>query len=894
MTLPRPLAGVRVLDFTWVRAGPWATRWLGVLGAEVIKVEWPENLDLLRQDRATVPPGLELAPNNTGQFADTNVHKLSLSLNVRTPRGLALIKQLLSVSDIVVENFRAGVMDRWGIGYQEMQRLRPDIIYVSISGFGHTGRHRGYTTLGPSAQALSGLTFLSGLPGKPPVGWGWSYLDDTGGLYGAMSALTALRHRNATGQGQHVDLSQMITGIPLIGPAFLDHTVNGRPARREGYPPGNRTVWPGAPLVNNYRGPTTAPHNAYRTQDGGYNDWCVIACFSDQEWQNLVRLMGSPAWATDARFSSLKGRIQHQEELDQGIEAWSQTLDKYALTEQCQAAGVRAMPVQSPEDRVENDPQLQARGMYTELDHPVLGRRKFQSTPFKLSRSSVEVDTLAPLMGQHNQEVLEGLLGISHQELREGYQDGTFWPREMPLYPYIQEALSTPLKPLTAVGPELRPEVESLDRVGLVEPPSRTQQPSDGPPGPLAGLRVLELADEKGQFCGKLLADLGADVIKIEPPGGQNTRSVGPFLDDLPHPERSLSFWHYNTSKRAITLDLESEDGRALFRSLVPTADIVLESYSLGYLPSLGLGYEDLAPLNPKLIMCSLTPFGQTGPWRDYQTCDLLHLAAGGQMASCGYDPADVPDAPPIAPGGGGGWHIGSHYAYIAILAALYHRDLTGQGQYVDASIHEACALTTEMHVNIYIYSGRMVHRHTGRHATPDMSDRTQFATKDGRWVVINRTGSTMTPPRIRWLVDWMNSYGLAQDLVEERYQSISVLQENSLHVAQVLTDFFASRPQKEVWHAGQEQGLPWGAIRSMDEIIDDPHLQDRGVFVEVGHPELGRSFTYPGPAAIYNGSPWRISRRAPLVGEHNAEILGGELGLSKEDLVLLAESGVI
>ena len=889
MSQPRPLAGVRVLDFTWVRAGPWATRWLGVLGAEVIKVEWPENLTPGRRQKVTTIEEIHSRRNASGAFADASVHKLSLTINVRTPKGLELIKQLLAISDIVIENFRAGVMDRWGIGYQEMQRLRPDIIYVSLSGFGHTGPYHSYTTIGPSAQAVSGLTFLSGLPGKPPAGWGWSYLDDTGGLYGAMSALTALRHRNATGQGQHVDLSQMITGIPLIGPAFLDRTVNGRPARREGYPPGNRTVWPGTPVVNNYRGPITAPHNAYRTQGGGYNDWCTIACFSAQEWQNLVRLMGGPAWATDARFSTLKGRIQHQEELDQGIEAWSQTLDKYALTEQCQAAGVRAMPVQSPEDRVENDPQLRARGMYTELDHPVLGRRKFQSTPFKLSRSSVEVQQLSPLLGQHNQEVLEGLLGLSHQELLVGYQDGTFWPREMPLYPYIQEALSTPLKPLTA---ETSPS-EGPPMSRLVEPPRRTQQSSDGPPGPLAGLRVLELADEKGQFCGKLLADLGADVVKIEPPGGQNTRTVGPFLEDLPHPERSLSFWHYNTSKRGITLDLETEDGRGLFRSLVATADVVLESYPPGYLSSLGLGHENLAPLNPRLIMCSLTPFGQTGPWRDYQTCDLLHLAVGGQMACCGYDPEDVPDAPPIAPGGGNAWHMGAHYACIAILGAIYHRSRTGLGQYIDASIHEACALNTEGHVNVYIESGQVVRRHTGRHSTPAGSELTQFATKEGKWVNISRA-IDLTPPMLRTLAEWMDGYGLAQDLFDERYQSIATILENSSNLSGVLANFFATMPQEEIWHGGQERGLPWGAIRSMDEIIDDLHLQDRGVLVEVEHPELGRRFTYPGHPAIYHGSPWRISRRAPLIGEHNGEILGGELGLSKEELSLLAESKVI
>lgn len=441
MTLPRALAGVRVLDFTWVRAGPWATRWLGTLGAQIIKIEWPENLDILRSNRNTIPPGVEAGPNAPGQFADTNVNKLGITLNIRTPRGLELAKRLVTISDIVIENFSSRVMQKWGLGYEEMRQLRPDIIYVSMAGFGHTGRYHHYTTMGPSAQALSGQTFLSGLPGKPPAGWGWSYLDDTGGMYGAMCALTALRHRHATGQGQHVDLSQMAAGITLTGAAFLDRTVNGRKARRDGYPPGNRSVWPGTAVVNNYRGAMAAPHNAYRTKGGGYNDWCVIACFSDQEWQNLVGLMGRPTWIMDAKFSTLGGRIQHQEEMDQGIERWTQTLEKYELTTRCQEAGVRAMPVQSPQDRVERDPQLRAREMYIELNHPLLGRRKVQGIPFKLSKSPAAVHRPTPLIGQHTREVLETVLGLSLEEIRAGYEDGTLWPVGMPLYPYIQEAL---------------------------------------------------------------------------------------------------------------------------------------------------------------------------------------------------------------------------------------------------------------------------------------------------------------------------------------------------------------------------------------------------------------------------------------------------------------------
>ena len=184
-----------------------------------------------------------------------------------------------------------------------------------------------------------------------------------------------------------------------------------------------------------------APHNAYRTAGGGYNDWCVIACFSDEEWRGLVKVMGSPDWAEDARFGDLLGRLEHQEDLDKEIECWTQTLSKYEVMQKCQDSGVRAMPVQSSEDRVEHDPQLRARGMYSELDHPTLGPWKFQNAPFKLAKSPAEVDRSPPLIGQHNREVFEDLLGIPFHHVREGYEDGTFWPPEMPMYPYIQEAL---------------------------------------------------------------------------------------------------------------------------------------------------------------------------------------------------------------------------------------------------------------------------------------------------------------------------------------------------------------------------------------------------------------------------------------------------------------------
>jgi crotonobetainyl-CoA:carnitine CoA-transferase CaiB-like acyl-CoA transferase len=886
---PQALAGVRVLDFTWVRAGPWGTRWLSALGAEVIRVEWPQNPSTRGEAGANyTPDGLPVNLNNSGRFNDENVNKLSVTINTRTTRGIDVIKRLVAISDVVIENFAHGVLERWGLGYEEMRKLQPSIIYVSMSGFGHTGRNRDYQTMGPVAQALSGLTYASGLPGKPPAGWGWSYMDDTGGMYGAMYALSALYHRTVTGRGQHVDMSQWITGVALNGPVFLDIQANGRSTMREGYPPGNRAHWPGTPLVNNYRGRTVAPHNAYRTRPWGYNDWCAIVCFTDEEWQRLVGVMGSPSWATEQRFSSLEGRLEHQEELDQGIEAWARTLGKYEIMERCQEAGVRAMPVQSAQDKVDNDPQLRHRKMYTELEHSTLGTWSFQNAPFKMSETPVVLRRAAPLIGQDNRDVFEGLLGISHEELLNGFEDGTFWPRDfsMDLYPYVKEMIK-------AASPVETPLEESV----TPSTPTLARSQDAATLGALTGLRVLELSDEKGQWCGKLMADMGADVIKIEPPGGEATRTVGPFYQDMPHRERSLSFWHYNTSKRGITLSLETEDGRQLFRRMAEKADVILETFRPGYMASLGLGYEELKRDNPGLIMCSLTPFGQTGPWKDYQTSDLLHLAAGGQMAKCGYDEDDVPDAPPIAPGGGNAWHMGGHYAYIAIAAALVSRSVTGRGQYIDASVHEACALTTEGHVPFYIYSGKVALRVTARNGyTPIGGNPGPKAThlcKDGKYVNAG-IGNRVTTARLRELAEWMDGYGMAGDLLDNKYQNQAAITQNQPHINELVLNFFANITRDEAYHGMQERGFTVGAVRAPDELLGDPHLGDRGFWAEVEYPEVGKKFRHPGPAGIFNGSPWRISRRAPLIGEHNEEVLCGELGLSRAELVVLAEGGVV
>ena len=427
------MAGVRVLDFTWVRAGPQSTRILSMFGAEVIRIEWPEHPDVIRlgSPRQT-PRGMSPGLNTNADFNNFNCNKLSVTLNVKEEAGLDYVKQLVAISDIVIENYSSRVLETWGLGYEDLRVINPTIVYVSMAGFGHSGRHRDYDTWGPAVQALSGLTFLSGFPDRAPAGWGHSYMDHTGGYYGAMAALAALHYRNRIGRGQYVDLSQVEVGCTMTGPSFLDYTANGRTARREGMPPGNRTHWPETPLTSTYRGPHAAPHNAYRCAGGGMNDWVTIACFTDEEWRGLVRAMGDPPWADSPEYASLISRLEHQEALDASIGKWAMELSKYEAVKRLQAEGVPSAPVQGMSDRLERDPQLQHRGLFAQRsNHPIVGDQPYEGMPMRLRNSPWALWRHGPLMGQDNETVVKELLGVRQETIEALNEEGVFWPRKM-------------------------------------------------------------------------------------------------------------------------------------------------------------------------------------------------------------------------------------------------------------------------------------------------------------------------------------------------------------------------------------------------------------------------------------------------------------------------------
>lgn len=423
------LVGIRVLDFTWSVAGPTITTILAALGAEVIKVEWPLYPDMMRQTMFAT--GVQPTLDSGCFYASVNPGKLGFSCNVKSDQGQHLIEQLVPKVDIVTESFSNGVMERWGFGYERLRELRPDIIFLRLCGFGHSGRYASYNTWGPTAQAFNGLTALSGLPGEAPAGWGFSYMDVMAGYMGALAALMAIFHRHKTGEGQYVDMSQVEAGIGLTGAAMLDASANGS-ARRSGQPPGNRALWSQRDADVASRNEFGAPYNCYPTLGNSRFDYCAISVLNDTQWEALKMAMGNPPWADEERFATSAARISNQGELDAHLSEWTARYPKFDLMYQLQQAGVPCGALQSMEDLLERDPQLQHREMIVEADHPLLGRRRWQACPLKLSASPPVFSPRWPLFGQDNDYVLREVLGLGPTEIDELNATNAHWPKDFP------------------------------------------------------------------------------------------------------------------------------------------------------------------------------------------------------------------------------------------------------------------------------------------------------------------------------------------------------------------------------------------------------------------------------------------------------------------------------
>jgi benzylsuccinate CoA-transferase BbsF subunit len=414
-----PLAGVRVADFCWVGVGACATRALSDFGAEVIKIEDRQRVDMTRRlplyknqpGRAFGDEDVNPDVNKGGVFNNYNRNKLSLTVNMRSPKGRAIVDRLIAKSSVVTENFAPGVMEKWGLTYPRLCELSPNVIYGRMSGYGHSGPDAHFRSYGPIIQAVSGLSFVSGLPGMDPSGWGLSYMDNQAAYFNSAALIMAIYNRELRGVGSEIDVSAVEVGIKLLGPLVLEVAANGRRLRDEQFPIGNRLEHPAA-----------APHGVYPVQ--GDDRWLAIAVFDDAEWAALKADMGAPAWAEAAEFATLTARRQHQDALDARLAEWSRTQDGRAAMHRLQAAGVRAALVQNAEDLNEHDPELAGREVFFEMDHPVIGPARFEGMPIRFSRIKQTSWRSGPLLGEDTRYVLTDILDMPDDEVDALAQEG--------------------------------------------------------------------------------------------------------------------------------------------------------------------------------------------------------------------------------------------------------------------------------------------------------------------------------------------------------------------------------------------------------------------------------------------------------------------------------------
>ena len=387
------LQGLRVVDLTRIVAGPYTTRMLADFGAEVIKVQ-----------SGKMATGIE--SNTTPYFCAWNRNKRSITLDMDYPEAREIFLKLVNISDIVVENFSPRVMSNWNLDYAALKKSNERLIMLSMSGMGQNGPWKDFVAYGPTMQSLGGLTYLTSYSQDAPMGFGYAFADMVSGLYGAMSILAALEHRDQCGQGEYIDLSEYEAACTMIGPAIIDACFNQ-----------NQIV----PKGNDVEHRSAAPYGCYKCS--GEDRWCVLAVFTEDEWRSLCGALGNPVWSEEDKYSSLAGRKKHKEVLDSHIGEWTAGQTAENVVKCLQQRGIAAGVVQNAED-LANDPQLLADDFFTSLKHPVLGKIKTDTYPIKFKNYRKAPWKASPLLGEANQYVFKELLGMTEITIRSYIAQG--------------------------------------------------------------------------------------------------------------------------------------------------------------------------------------------------------------------------------------------------------------------------------------------------------------------------------------------------------------------------------------------------------------------------------------------------------------------------------------
>ncbi len=820
-----PLEGLRILDFTRVLAGPLATMILADLGAEVIKIEDIEGSDITRHNHPFVN-------GESHYFLSLNRNKQGISLNLKDDNARKIALDLARHADVVVENFRPGVMERLGLGHGAMSAANPRLIYCSMSAFGQTGPWSNKTAYDLVIQALTGAMAITGEEGRPPVKMGLPLADEMAGLFAAIGILGAVERRERTGLGGLLDVGMFDVGISLLSYIANIYFATGKSS---------------PPLGSAH--PTIYPYNAFKTADG----YIVVAPFTQAFWRKFCKVVDRPELPNDARFKTFSDRIQHRailEPLLNGLMLSRTSAEWLAALEE---GDVPNGPVNSVAEALEME-QTIVRGMVVQVEHPRAGPLRTLGTPFRFDyegqRRFEPGFAPAPLLGEHTAQVLSARLGYSTDKVATLEAAGVI----------RTEGQTKPRSGDEAISKESLPQSKPV---------------SGNDEAPLKGFRVLDLTRMfAGPFGALILADFGAEVIKIEEPQvGDPTRRNIPFVG-----EESSYFMAVNRAKQSVTLDLKNPQGRQALLDLVAKSDILIENYRPGVMDRLGLSYEALREANPHIIVCAISGFGQTGPMRSKISFDLVNQAMAGTMAVTG----EV-GRPPVRIGLPVGDLGGGIFGALAILAAVRARRRTGQGSYIDLGLHDVLVSLLGYMAQCYFITGETPlpvgsgHHHVVPYRAYEASDGffVLAALSQDFWVKFARSighEELVGDPRFATLYDRKMNRDQLDGIIEPIFRERTV--------ADWVAHFLAS-------------DVPAAPVASVGEALECEQAVARASVFEVNHPTSG-TVRSVGTPVWADGKPWRNVDPSPTLGQHNAHVLCGLLGYSAERLAKLRADGVV
>jgi crotonobetainyl-CoA:carnitine CoA-transferase CaiB-like acyl-CoA transferase len=823
------LSGIRVADFSSFAVGPWAGTLLGALGADVIKVEQPGG-DPLRD----VMP---LKSGHPTTSTTVNLNKRSVQLNLKDPAEHALALNFAAQADILVENYRAGVMERLGLGYEVISARNPRIIYCSSGSFGPRGPMARVGSTDPQGQAFGGTASLNGPPGvKAELHRHRAYIDLSCSYFLVQAALTALYVRERTGFGQQITTAQMYSAIAMQTSRLGEFFATGR-----------------APQPLGSAVPHIVPSEAFLTRD---RRWLFLSAVRPAEWAGLCRAVRRPEWIDEPRFASNAARVEHRAELIPLLQAELALAEASGWLARLEAHGVPCTVALEYEDLVHHE-HFRANGVLATTELPDGTPLRTPAVPWRFS-SLATYQTPAPRPGEHDHEVKAAL--------REGR-----WPRLEAREPGSGEN-PTPALPGAGKGPvgppqgPVSPSAPYEEHNGSLRAPG-SGRGTEGPPqeGPaqagvgsasLAGIRVVDLTEGvAGPYATMCLGDFGADVVKVERPAGDYARLLGPPFVGVD----SALFVALNRNKRSLVLDYEEAAERGRLLGLIERADVLVEDLGPRRAAELGLTYEELRQVNPRLVHCSLTALGPVGPWAGKAVSELELQGITGQTHYLGQA-----EQPPVRLGIDACATSGGQVAYQAVLAGLYHRERSGQGQHADVSQLQAMISASALLFTAFDNPDRWEGFHClARGEEPDYGYRTA-----DQPLYFGQSYQSEQP----WL-DLCEFLGLPELASDPRFDTRAKRTPRVSQLKPLLEAGFARFPREVLLRRINELGCIAVPVNDHEALFSHPQVlaNQRKLTMQL---QDGRRIDTVGIAWELSATPGSIRRPPPLLGEHDVELL--------------------